>query len=129
MPHYSKVSLLIATVTASDVIAAADSGAYAAEGGIENDVLAMAKAKRINRHHRARRYCVWPIAPCSEPVRFAVRCRHVPRHCQVDNAGQRRGTTIGSADSAELTVYGRLFFPGWFGGGRIAFELVVIDRY
>ena len=128
MTYYSKVSLSIATVAVSAVIAAVDTGAYAAEGGIENDALAMAKAKSIDRHDCARRCCVWPIAPCSEPVRFAVRCRHVARHCQVDSAGQRRRTTTGAADSAGLPVYKRLFFPGWFGGGRIAFELVAIDR-
>ena len=130
MPRYSKVSLLIATVTASDAIAAVNTGAYAAEGRIENDALAMTKAKNNDRHDCARRGCVWPIAPCSEPVRFAVRCRHIPRHCQADSAGQRRGATTGAADSAGLPIfYKRLFFPGWFGGRRIAFELVVIDRY
>ena len=74
MTHYSKVSLSIATVAASAVIAAVDTGAYAAEGGIENDALVMAKAKSIDRHDCARRCCVRPAARCSEPVRCAFGC-------------------------------------------------------
>ena len=74
MTHHSKVSLSIATVAASDVIAAVDIGAYAAEGGIENDALAMAKAKSIDRHDCARRCYVWPVALCSVPVRCAFGC-------------------------------------------------------
>ena len=66
MTHYCKVSLSIATVAASAVIAAVDTGAYAAEGGIENDALAMAKAKSIVRHDCA------PAVLCV--ARWAMRC-------------------------------------------------------
>lgn len=45
MTRYNKISLSIAAIAATAVMAAAGTVAFAAQGGMENDALAMSKAK------------------------------------------------------------------------------------